>query len=296
MNCKNKFEGPFGGSELILNENRSIYHLGLIEGQVSDDVIVVGDPERVESISSRCDQVFSKQQSREFAIHQARLGNRDLTILSTGIGVDNIDIVVNELDACANINFDTRTAKKNLRSLNIIRIGTSGSVRKDIPLGSFVASKAAIGMDGVPYHYNSEMTDYEKNLIAIFNEQMSWEEPLPTVYAAAASETLLSSIASDMIHGITFTANGFYGPQGRNLRLSRRKPKLLDNLRNVEYNGHRLTNLEMECAGLYALGGMLGHQMLTCCVILANRYDNSFVDNPQKPISALIDEVLARLT
>ncbi|MGB1032407.1 MAG: phosphorylase, partial [Flavobacteriales bacterium] len=151
-------------------------------------------------------------------------------------------------------------------------------------------------MDGVPYHYNASMTVEEKQLLKVFKEHMNWEEPLPTVYAAAGSEVLMGNIAKDMMHGFTFTANGFYGPQGRNLRLTRQKPDLLDDLRKVEHGQYKLTNLEMECAGLYALGGMLGHQMLTCCAILANRYDNSFVDNPQKPISSLIDEVLARLT
>lgn len=296
MEARNTHQGPYGVAELIVNSDGSIYHLNIQPDEVRPTVLLVGDPDRVEVISSRCDQVFSKQQTREFAVHHARLGQRELSIVSTGIGVDNIDIVLNELDACMNIDFASRKQKDKLTSLNIIRLGTSGAVQPGIALGSLCASVGAIGMDGVPFHYDMKMSSTEVQIQQDFIAQMGWESPLPSPYVAMADESLVKEIAQDMFQGITLTANGFYGPQGRNLRLSRSQPELLNGLKDLDLAGHRLTNLEMECAGIYALGGMLGHKVLTCCALLANRYDNSFVDNPQIHVSALIDAVLSRLT
>lgn len=296
MKAKSLNTKPVGEAELILNEHGGIYHLGIEPGEVASKIIVVGDPDRVETISMRFDAVETKRRAREFAVHTGRLNGQKITVLSTGIGVDNIDIVLNELDAAVNMDFASRSPKKELQALEIIRVGTSGALRPDIEIGSFVASKYAFGMDSVPFHYDLEMEEDVKELIAAFSEQMSWVAPYPALYGAKGKSELLKNIAHDMTQGITLTANGFYGPQGRNLRLPLRNPSIIRDLNTFEYKGEQMSNFEMECAGLYALGGALGHKMLTCCAILANRYQNRFVDKPQVVVNRLIDVVLERLT
>lgn len=296
MKARTLNTSPVGEAELILNENGGVYHLGIEPGEIGKKIIVVGDPDRVESISNRFDAVETKRSAREFVVHTGRLNQERITVLSTGIGVDNIDIVINELDAAVNMDFASRSPKSELESLQIVRIGTSGALRPDIELGAFVASKYAFGMDGVPFHYNLEMEPEVQTLVEAFTKQMNWTAPYPPLYGAKGDVGLLKHIAHDMTQGITLTANGFYGPQGRNIRLPLRNASIIQDLNTFEHEGERMSNFEMECAGLYALGGALGHQMLTCCAILANRYQNRFVDKPQVLVNRLIDVVLERLT
>jgi uridine phosphorylase len=288
--------GNPGSSELILRNDGPVYHLGVLPEDIADTVLVVGDPERVGQISSKFDSIQVRKQSREFAVHTGSLNNTRLTVLSTGIGVDNIDIVINELDAAVNIDLKTGGVKRDLRILKIIRLGTSGSLQPDLPAGTILLSKAALGIDGLPYHYRLEHEKEDLTLIQRFVEHMDWDERLAHPYLAWADESLIQSCFSDFETGLTYTANGFYGPQGRSLRLANSKEDHIQRLSEFKYGELRLTNIEMECAGLYALGGALGHKMVTCCVLLAERKKNAFISDPQKAIDRMIAEVLQRLT
>jgi uridine phosphorylase len=283
-------------SELILNPDGSVYHLGIRPEHLSERVVIVGDPERVGEIASRFSSIEFDFQNREFRTCKGLYNGVELTVVSTGIGVDNIDIVINELDAAANIDLESRQVKSELKSLKILRLGTSGSLRADIPVGSMVYSAFAFGLDGVPYTYVPTTTSDELDLQNAMMRDLDWPDYLPTPYVAKADQELLEAVGSDMVKGITMTANGFYGPQGRSLRLSLRDAGFHDKLRSIEWNGLNVTNIEMECAGLYSLGGMLGHQMGTACVILANRESGAFSKEPQKHINELIDKALSRLT
>lgn len=283
-------------SELILNEDGSVYHLHLKNKHIADNVIVVGDPGRVAIISAKFDSIEYKIGSREFITHTGFFNGVRLTVVSTGIGVDNIDIVVNELDAAVNIDLETRTPKKETRSLNIIRIGTSGAMQENIPVGSFVASIYAFGFDGVPSFYTPEMSENEMNIQEAFIDKMEWKNYMAKPYFTEASNSLVEKITQGMFLGITATANGFYGPQGRMLRLKLNHPNMEEQFRNFTFNKLQVTNFEMECSGLYALCSMLGHNSLTVCTILANRYRKEFSKNAKSSINELIDIVLSRLT
>lgn len=286
----------FSDSELILREDGSVYHLGVVAADVADNVIIVGDPDRVEMISSRFDEVSVRKSSREFCVHTGLLNGKKLTVISTGIGVDNIDIVINELDAAVNINPETREVNPSLRKLNFIRLGTSGAMQPDIDLHDVVCSAAAIGMDGVPHFYQIDWTNSESDLVDRFSEECSWPAELARPYAVEASEELLRKFSDVYTHkGITVTANGFYGPQNRQLRVPLRIQKFED-YKKFEWEGMRVTNFEMETAGIYALSKSLGHAHVTLCVILANRSRKLFSSNPQKAVESLIDKALKALT
>ncbi|MFZ6053288.1 nucleoside phosphorylase [Halocola ammonii] len=285
---------PIGDSELILNADGSLYHLGVVPGQIAPFVLIVGDPERVESISSRFDAVEVKVRNREFCIHTGRVGKKRISVVSTGIGVDNIDIVMNELDACVNIDLESRKVKEELTSLQMVRIGTSGAMHEDMPVGGHVVSEYAFGFDGVPYSYEMHFDDAELELQTEFLKQVKWPKHRAKPYFVAADETLVNKLKDRAFTGITATANGFYGPQNRQLRLPLSNPNQTEQYRKFDYKGLRITNYEMETAGLYALGAALGHKMCTKCVILANRYRKEFSKNPKQITETLIDDVLAR--
>lgn len=283
-------------SELILRPDGSLYHLGIFPEDVGDKIIIVGDPERVPLISELLDKTNRKVSSREFVVHSGELHGKSITIVSSGIGVDNIDIVINELDAAVNIDLPTRTIKSAIKSLEIVRIGTSGSIQADIPVGSFVASSFAFGLDGVPWSYDgSQGLQNEQELIALLRKEITELQHQSGLYAVEASEELLSRVAFDMIQGITATQNGFYGPQGRSVRLSSKVEGMLNSYASVQFNHLRVTNFEMESSGIYALASMLGHKALTVCAILANRATKEFHKSPSKSIETLIHTVLERI-
>lgn len=282
-------------SQLILNADNSVYHLGITGDQVADTVLVVGDPGRVPTISNKFDSVEFKESGREFCVHTGRVGKKRVTVLSTGIGVDNIDIVMNEIDAAVNINPETRMPNSQLRQLRMVRLGTCGALQADIPIGTAVASAYAIGYDGVPWHYDMEMEPQELAIADAFQKHSNWPQELAKPYCARADKLMLNNIGEGMVHGITLTANGFYGPQNRSLRLPLKENDRMEVVRSFGFNGLNTNNFEMECAGLYALGSLLGHRMLTCCVVLANRYNEEFTTDPLKAVDHLIDAVLERL-
>lgn len=283
-----------GASELILRADGSLYHLGILPEHVADKVIIVGDPERVPMISNLFDHVEVKISGREFVIHTGSFNGKRITVVSSGIGVDNIDIVINELDAAVNVDLSTRKAKINLKSLEIIRIGTSGSLHADIPVGSFVASSYAFGLDGVPHSYNATFSDQEEKLQQWLIASFPWLASQSGLYAVQGSSELINRVAFDAISGITATANGFYGPQGRSVRLQSVMENRIDEYASFRFNQLKITNFEMECSGIYALASMLGHKALTVCAILANRASKEFHKNPSVSIESLIRQVIQR--
>lgn len=295
MKARHLNSSPIPESQLILNSDRSVYHLGITGDAIADTVIVVGDPERVVKVSRKFDSVHYRRAGREFVVHTGRLGSKEITVLSTGIGVDNIDIVINELDAAVNIDAATRTPKSKTRSLDIVRLGTCGALREDIEIGTIIASAYAIGYDGVPWHYDLAPEEDEIAMSTAFQAHTGWPDYLATPYCAKASTKLLALYAQHCLHGITVTANGFYGPQNRSLRLPLRDPLRMERIRNFSSAGLNATNFEMESAGLYALSGMLNHNPLTLCVVLANRYREAFSSDPESATNTLIDNFLSQL-
>jgi uridine phosphorylase len=286
---------PLLPSELILNPDGSIYHLNLLPEDIADDIIVVGDQHRVKRISSFFDKIDVQKEKREFVTHTGWYKGKRITALSTGIGCDNIDIVINELDAIANIDLKTRLIKTNPRKLNIIRLGTSGALQADIPVDSFVISSYGLGFDGLAQFYKGSFEEDEKALQQAFIKDVNWKEELNQPYFAKANNELVERIEEGMIKGITATANGFYGPQGRSLRLSPNVPDLNERLNQFSFEGHRITNFEMETSALYALGGMLGHNTATVCAIIANRFTKTFSEDYKKTVDELIKVLLERL-
>ena len=282
-------------SELVLNSDGSVYHISLREENVADTVLLVGDQDRVARISRHFDRIDAKIQHREFVTHVGTYKGKGITALSTGIGTDNIDIVLNELHAAANIDLKARRLKENFRQLNLIRIGTSGSLQDDIPAGGFIASQFGLGLDGLIYYYNYQATEEESELNKIINEHLQWNPDLSTPYLIKGSKELLNIIGHDMHKGITATATGFYGPQGRKLGLDLNNPSMNDTLQSFSHGGHRITNFEMETSALYGLGKLLGHNCCTCCMVLANRAKKEYVKDAQKAIDGLIETVLDRV-
>lgn len=284
-----------GASELILNPDGSIYHLNLSPGELARDIIVVGDPGRVPVISAYFDSIEVKRQNREIFTHTGYLGKKRLSVLSTGMGTDNIDIVLNEIDALFNIDLQSRTAKKEHTPLNIIRLGTSGALQADIQVDGIVASTHGIGLDGMLYYYQDAPAVIDVELTRAFMDQTSWNNKFPHPYAVAASEKLLNTIAHDFIQGITATAPGFYGPQGRVLRLPARHADLNLALTNFKASGKRIINFEMETSALYGLGRLLGHETLTVCAIIANRITQTYSKDYKLTIKKLIETLLERM-
>lgn len=276
-------------SEMIINDRGAIYHLDVRPEELADNIITVGDPDRVEKISRYFDKVEVKRQHREFVTHTGTIGNKRITVLSTGIGPDNIDIVMNEVDALVNIDFETRTINSELKQLNIIRIGTSGSLQADIPIDSFVASTHGLGLDNLMNFYNSEENDEEKELIQAFVTQTQLHTQF-SPYITGASMNLLKHFTEGYHQGITVTCPGFYGPQGRVLRLSITDPHLINRLTDFNYGAHRISNFEMETSAIYGLGKVLGHHCLGLNAIIANRVNKDF----SKDANALIEKLIKK--
>jgi uridine phosphorylase len=282
-------------SELPLQPNGNIYHLNLNPSEIADTIILVGDPGRVESISAKFDTIEFKRSNREINTHTGTKNGKRITVLSTGMGTDNIDIVVTELDALANIDFETRDVKKEHRSLNLVRLGTCGALQPDMEVNSFIASAFGIGIDGLMWFYNTPEVD-NTLMTAAFTDHTQWPKNWPHPYIAEASEKLLNQVAFDMKKGITATAPGFYGPQGREVRLPVARPDMNDKFQTFNYNNHQITNLEMETSALYGLSKAMGHHALTICVAIANRATKEFSKDYHPAMDALVDTVLERLT
>ncbi len=284
-------------SELILNPDGSIYHLNLQADQVADTIIFVGDPDRVPKVSKHFDRIDTKVSKREFVTHTGELQGKRLSVISTGIGTDNIDIVLTELDALVNIDLKNRTIKEEKTSLEIVRIGTSGSLQKDIPVDSLVASSHGLGLEGLMHYYDFS-NDANETLIFLELMRSVKEDfgfPLRP-YLITGNEELRKRLAPDFLSGITATCSGFYGPQGRNLRLKASQEHLLTGLGEFRYNDLRITNFEMETAGIYGLAKLLGHKALSLNAILANRVEQTFSKDPKGLVEGLIEMTLDRLT
>ncbi|WP_214069918.1 nucleoside phosphorylase [Mucilaginibacter sp. dw_454] len=281
-------------TDLILNADGSIYHLNLHSGDIADTVITVGDPDRVGEVSKYFDNIEFKKGKREFITHTGAIGKKRITVLSTGIGTDNIDIVFNELDALVNIDFNTRAVNSTLRSLDIIRIGTSGAVQADIEVDSLLLSSAAIGMDPLMHYYQQTLTNDEQELLNAFKSALSKSNLLP--YIASAGKQLLALLGKDQQQGITITAPGFYSPQGRQVRAIAAVPALMEVIQQFSFNGQRITNLEMETAGIYGLAAALGHQAVSCNVILANRATKALSKQPGKIMDHYIQHLLEKIS
>lgn len=284
---------PIPESELFINPRGAVYHLNLRPEELAPIVITVGDPDRVSKVSQHFDTVEHRLQHREFVSHTGHIGKKRLTVVSTGIGTDNIDIVLNELDALVNIDFSTRIIKKEFTPLTIIRIGTSGSLQKDIPADSFVASTHGLGIDNLLNFYRNEPAADETQLLQAFATQTQLHHRLAQPYLSAASPTLLKHFTDGFHHGITVTCPGFYGPQGRVLRLGLSQPDLIDRLTTFSYGPHRISNFEMETAGIYGLGKLLGHSCLSLSAIVANRITKEFSKAGDATVAKLIKETLA---
>lgn len=282
-------------SELILNPDGSVYHLNLKPGQIVNDIIFVGDQNRVEKITKHFDSIEFSQQKREFKTQTGVYKGKRLTVISTGIGPDNIDIVMNELDALVNIDLETRAVKKELTSLNIIRFGTSGSLQKDIPVDSIVMSQYGLGLDNMLRSYLIE--DICETVIEnAFIAQTNWDLRKGRPYVIRGSETLAKRLDSPHIYkGFTGTVGGFYGPQGRVLRLGIQDSELNRKMDVFEYNGIRITNLEMETGAIYGLGKLMGHECLSLNAIIANRATGTFSSDPYKAVDGLIEYALDKL-
>jgi uridine phosphorylase len=282
-------------SELILNPDGSIYHLHLLPEQVAPVILTVGDPDRVAEVSKYFDQIEYKVQKREFITHTGRIGNTRLSVISTGIGPDNIDIVLNELDALFNIDLNTRQIKQEPRSLTFIRIGTAGGLQKGIPVDAIVASSGALGMDGLLQYYDAPGFLNLPLLNALINHcRPHWGFPLQP-YFVEADAKLLAHFGQHCYSGITATNAGFYGPQGRQLRAPVRAPEYLDYLQSFEFEGRRIVNLEMETSAIYGLSILLGHRALSLSTILANRALGQFSNDPAASVRKLIEFTLENL-
>ncbi|MBN9384013.1 MAG: nucleoside phosphorylase [Chitinophagaceae bacterium] len=280
-------------SELIINSRGAIYHLDLRPEELANTIFTVGDPDRVSTVSKHFDSIEHKAQHREFVSHTGYIGKKRVTVVSTGIGTDNIDIVLNELDALANIDLATRTVKPQPISLTIIRMGTSGSLQKDIPVDSFVASTHGLGIDNLLNFYRHDDNEEDNALLQSFATQTQLHHRLARPYISGASPSLLRHFVEGFHQGITVTCPGFYGPQGRVLRLGLSQPELIDRLTGFSYGPHRITNFEMETAGIYGLSRLLGHHCLSLSAIVANRISRTFSPDGNAAVEKLIGKTLA---
>lgn len=283
-------------SELILHEDRSVYHLKIKPENLADTVILVGDPQRVELISDYFDKIEFKGENREIRTHTGTLNKKRLTVMSTGMGVDNIDIVLNELDALVNIDLETRTAKDEHKTLTLFRLGTSGALQPDVPPNAFVLSEYGLGLDGVLRYYQNAEKVIDNELSRAFISHAQWPSDLPKPYAVQSSESLFNLFKDHFITGITATAAGFYAPQGRELRLPLAYPEINNKMQEFSYRNRKIVNFEMETSALYGLSKLLGHHALTMCVAIANRNKNNFNQNYKTAIKELIELLLEIIT
>ena len=292
------FKEQFHESELIINPDGSIFHLHLKPEQLADKIILVGDPGRVPLVAQHFETKECDVQSREFRTITGTYQGKRISVLSTGIGCDNIDIVMNELDALTNIDFKTRTIKPNLRTLEIVRLGTCGGLQPNTPEGTFVASEISIGFDGLLNFYAGRDEVCDKELESAFLKHQNWHgwQCIAHPYAVHADAELTDRIAStDMVRGITVACGGFYGPQGRRLRLPLADAEANNKIMSFEYNGHRITNFEMESSALAGLSLLLGHKATTCCMVIANRLAGKANPNYKNTIDSLIKLVVERI-
>jgi len=291
----NLYKGSLPPTELIITEEGRIYHLDLLPEDIGDNIILVGDQERVPTISKYFDRIELKRSKREFVTHTGLLNNKRVSVISTGIGCDNIDIVINELDALVNIDFEKKVVKKDHQTLNIIRIGTCGALQKEIPVDQFVLSTYGLGFDGLLAFYNPIYEDDEKALQKAFLQQIPWPKDANQPYFVRGSKILSRKIGKGMHHGITATANGFYGPQGRSLRLKTKLPDMNKFLNRFDYKNQKILNFEMETSALYGLSTMLGHHACTVCAVIGNRFSNTFSKDYKKAVENLVTSVLKRI-
>lgn len=281
-------------SDLVINPDGSAYHLNLLPEDVADMVITVGDPDRVAVVSKHFDTIEIKKGKREFITHTGRIGQKRITVISTGIGTDNIDIVLNELDALVNIDFQKRTIHKQLRTLDIIRIGTSGAVQDNVPMGTILASSYGIGLDALMHYYQRDMKNNESRIHNDLQQHFSELKGIAP-YVTAADPQLLSLFGEQMEKGMTVTAPGFYAPQGRMVRAKNAVPNFIAKINTFRSGENRITNLEMETAGIYALATVLGHRALSINAILASRVNLQFSTDPNKIVEKAIQMVLAKI-
>jgi len=281
-----------GASELIINDRGAIYHLNVRPEEIADTIITVGDPERVAEVSKYFDRVEHKLAHREFITHTGYIGQKRISVLSTGIGPDNIDIALNEIDALANINFDTRTINDQKKSVSIIRMGTCGSLQGEVGVNELVAGTHGLGIDNVLHFYERENNEEEKAILAAFDEHTKISAHKIQPYIASASAGLLKHFTEGYSHGITVTCPGFYGPQGRILRLPLKMPNLVDQMTSFKYGQHRIANFEMETSAIYGLCNLLGHQCLSINVIIANRVKKEYSKDMGKAVDHMIQKSL----
>ena len=282
-------------SELIINERGAIYHVNCRPEEIANTIITVGDPDRVKEVSKHFDRLEFTNQHREFVTHTGYLGKKRISVTSTGIGPDNIDIVINELDALVNIDFETRTIKENLTSLNIIRVGTSGSLQKEIRVDSFVASTHGLGIDNLMNFYKHGSNEEEKQLLHAFNTHTQIHQAITAPYITGAGVSLLKEFVDGFHQGITVTCPGFYGPQGRVLRMGLTQPELIDRLTSFSFGQHRISNFEMETSAIYGMGKVLGHHCLSLSAIVANRISKEFSKDGAAAVEKLILKTLQTL-
>lgn len=280
-------------ADLIINPDGSIYHLNLLPEDIADTIITVGDPDRVDEVTKHFDSIELKKGKREFKTQTGYIGQKRITVISTGIGTDNIDIVFNELDALVNVDFRTREVKKDLKSLELIRIGTSGSVQKEVEVGTILASSYGLGLDALMNYYQSDINIETQYLLQKITDHLPNLNSQP--YLTPASQHLLEKIAFDMPQGITVTAPGFYAPQGRKVRAQLKVDTLIEKINSFRHKENKITNLEMETAGIYALANALGHKALSVNAILAQRLELKFASNPEKIVEKMIKTVLERV-
>lgn len=286
----------FAESELIINDDGSIFHLHVNPEQLADRIILVGDPGRVTTVASNFNTIECEMSNREFHTITGMYGGKRITTMSTGIGCDNIDIVMNELDALANIDFNTRTEKDSLRSLTIVRIGTCGGLQTYTPTGTYIATVKSIGFDGLLNFYAGCEKVCDTGFEEAFKKHMNWSKRLASPYVIDGDHELVNRIAgNDMVRGVTIACGGFFGPQGRELRLPLADPQQNEKVEAFEYDGYRITNFEMESSAIAGLAALMGHKAMTCCMVIANRVEKNVNSTYKNSIGDLIKIVLDRI-
>jgi uridine phosphorylase len=281
--------------QLPINDDGSIFHLHLLPEQLADKVVMMGDPERVPVVAGYFDSIEFDQQSREFRTITGTYKGKRITALSHGIGCDNIDIVLTELDALANVDLQKRKVKETFRRLTLVRIGTSGGLQPFCPIGSYVAAEISMGMDGLLFFYEKGDLQNDFDLTLKFEQHTDWNNLLAQPYFVQADKELLENIGFDMIKGITCSASGFYGPQGRHVRLGLTDPDMNKKIESFEHNGLKICNYEMESAALAGLAGLMGHKAMTACLIIAGRYSGDMNTDYKGSFDGLITKVLDRI-
>lgn len=284
-------------SELIINSDGSVFHLHLKPGEIADNIILVGDPGRVDMVSSYFTDITVRAESREFRSVTGKFNGMPVTVVSTGIGTDNIDIVVNELDALVNVDFNTRLPKAEHHTLNLVRIGTSGSLQPELEVGSWLLSQSAIGFDGLLNYYAGRKEVTDNDFEAAFTKALDWNPLLTKPYVVDGAQSLIDKINTDprVSLGVTISAPGFYGPQGRVIRLHIADPEINNKITDFRYNGRKVTNYEMECSAIYGLSKLLGHNAATVCAIIANRKAGNSNADYKPSVKALVEHVLNSL-